>query len=251
MTHAKTSLPSLFLILSCEHATNAIPRSYQSLFRGNEEVLESHRGWDPGTLQLGKALKCRFKVDLHQTTVSRLLVEVNRSVTHPRLFSEFSACLSPDERNNLLVAYYFPYREAVEHAIREAVQRKKTVLHLSLHSFTPQLGTDVRKADIGLLYDPARPLEREFSARWAHLIRQVDPRLKVRKNYPYLGKADGFTTYLRKQFSAADYLGIELEVNQSYMQKSSPAFKRITKTIVASLHKLRGELEQATQHWKI
>jgi len=37
----------------------------------------------------------------------------------------------------------------------------------------------------------------------------------VRFNYPYLGKADGFTTYLRKQFPA-NYMGIELEVNQAF-----------------------------------
>jgi hypothetical protein len=39
----------------------------------------------------------------------------------------------------------------------------------------------------------------------------------VRRNYPYRGTADGFTTYLRRQFSARKYLGIELEVNQSLL----------------------------------
>lgn len=42
-----------------------------------------------------------------------------------------------------------------------------------------------------------------------------NPQLNVRFNYTYLGKADGCTTYLRKQFDK-DYLGIELEVNQQY-----------------------------------
>ena len=37
----------------------------------------------------------------------------------------------------------------------------------------------------------------------------------MRYNYPYLGKADGFTTYLRKQFQT-HYLGIEIEINQKY-----------------------------------
>ena len=40
-----------------------------------------------------------------------------------------------------------------------------------------------------------------------------DPELSVRFNYPYLGKADGFPTYLRKLFPD-NYSGIELEVNQ-------------------------------------
>lgn len=42
-----------------------------------------------------------------------------------------------------------------------------------------------------------------------------NPQLNVRFNYTYLGKPDGFTTYLRKQFDK-DYLGVELEVNQKY-----------------------------------
>jgi hypothetical protein len=41
----------------------------------------------------------------------------------------------------------------------------------------------------------------------------------VRYNYPYLGKMDGFTTYLRKQF-ISNYIGIELEVNQKYVKEN-------------------------------
>jgi hypothetical protein len=37
----------------------------------------------------------------------------------------------------------------------------------------------------------------------------------VRFNYPYLGKADGFTTFMRKQFPK-NYIGIEIEVNQKF-----------------------------------
>lgn len=35
-------------------------------------------------------------------------------------------------------------------------------------------------------------------------------------NVPYNGADDGFTTYLREQFPADKYLGIEIEVNQKY-----------------------------------
>ena len=33
------------------------------------------------------------------------------------------------------------------------------MIHLSSHSFTPELDGKVRKADIGLIYDPARQRE--------------------------------------------------------------------------------------------
>jgi hypothetical protein len=37
----------------------------------------------------------------------------------------------------------------------------------------------------------------------------------VRRNYPYTGKSDGFTAYLRKRFDADRYVGVELEINQA------------------------------------
>ncbi|MEK7393771.1 MAG: N-formylglutamate amidohydrolase, partial [Fibrobacterota bacterium] len=38
--------------------------------------------------------------------------------------------------------------------------------------------------------------------------------LRVRSNYHYLGKGDGFTSHLRKRHGPHDYVGIELEINQ-------------------------------------
>lgn len=43
--------------------------------------------------------------------------------------------------------------------------------------------------------------------------------MNVRFNYPYLGKADGFTTHLRKKFKD-NYIGIELEVNQKFAKNN-------------------------------
>jgi hypothetical protein len=40
--------------------------------------------------------------------------------------------------------------------------------------------------------------------------------LRVRRNYPYLGKADGFTTYLRRHFPVDRYAGVEFEVNPKH-----------------------------------
>ena len=88
------------------------------------------------------------------------------------------------------------------------------MLHLSIHSFTPVLHGQTRNADIGLLYDPGRAGERRLAVAWQKALRKRVPSLRVRRNYPYLGKADGFTTHLRRRFPRA-YLGLELEVNQA------------------------------------
>jgi predicted N-formylglutamate amidohydrolase len=209
------------LVLSCEHATASIPKHFRSLFVGQDEVLQSHRGWDPGTLQLGKRLAKRFQVPLFATKVSRLLIEVNRSLHHPRLFSEFSSPLSPTIKQQLINDHYSPHREAIERQIRSLIKPTQRVLHLSLHSFTGLWEGQPRNADLGLLYDPRRTEERDTCTRWQHLLRAALPELMIRRNYPYLGKADGLTTALRKKFAPSHYLGIEVEVNQNHAPPSA------------------------------
>jgi hypothetical protein len=52
----------------------------------------------------------------------------------------------------------------------------------------------------------------------------------------YLGKADGFTTYLRKQFPES-YIGIEIEINQKFAENYKMSLL-IKKIIYKSLNKL-------------
>jgi hypothetical protein len=39
-------------IVTCEHATNAVPVRWREPFADTPEVLETHRAWDPGALVL-------------------------------------------------------------------------------------------------------------------------------------------------------------------------------------------------------
>ncbi|MFI4875804.1 MAG: N-formylglutamate amidohydrolase, partial [Blastopirellula sp. JB062] len=48
----------------------------------------------------------------------------------------------------------------------------------------------------------------------------LNPDFRIRFNYPYLGKADGLTTSLRKKLTGDRYVGIELEVNQRLVAPS-------------------------------
>jgi predicted N-formylglutamate amidohydrolase len=134
--------------------------------------------------------------------VTRLLVDLNRSPHHPRVFSEWTRGLAAAERARLLARHHAPHRAAVESDVAEQVRRGRRVVHLAVHSFTPELDGVVRTADLALLYDPARQLA------------TVLPRLAVRRNQPYRGASDGLTTWLRRRYPAEAYLGIEIEVSQ-------------------------------------
>ena len=65
------------------------------------------------------------------------------------------------------------------------------------------------------------------------------PDLSIRCNYPYKGNADGFTTYLRKQFSEKKYLGIELEINQKHIITSNLTWERIKHQLGESVNLLQ------------
>ncbi|MFO0912642.1 MAG: N-formylglutamate amidohydrolase [Pirellulales bacterium] len=205
------------LLLTCEHAGNRIPREYAELFRGASDVLASHRGWDPGAMDVAKFLGRRFQLKVPAVFWSRLLVESNRSPTNPRIWSKYTSGLSVDERQRILARYWQPHRDQVETCVRDVLRKGGRVVHIAVHSFTDQLDDEIRNADVGLLYDPARRGEREICRRWELLLRESAPWLRVRRNYPYRGSADGLSTWLRRKFPDSQYVGIELELRQGLL----------------------------------
>lgn len=212
-------MPDLLLILTCEHAGNEVPKEYRQLFLKGRPALNSHRGFDPGALDLFVHLRELAFFSKFQM-VTRLLVEVNRSLHNPQLFSDFSENLSEGEKKKLLEDHYFPYRFSVEDEMRKRISQGNEILHLSVHSFTPILHGQVRRADVGLLYDPARAGEKKLCRALKRTMNHYDPGLLVRFNYPYRGTADGFTTFLRKKFPQ-HYHGVEIEVNQRFAHDNS------------------------------
>ena len=229
------------IIISCEHGGNRVPPEYQRLFRGKQSLLQSHRGMDPGALELAQGLAARLNTPLFSSTNTRLLVDLNRSLHHPRLFSEFTRQCDPEAKTKILENYYYPYRTILETAIRKIAAGGRTALHLSIHSFTPRLGKELRRADVGLLYDPQRQSERDLCRNLQIILGATAGGLIVRRNYPYRGTADGFTTYLRKKYGGGKYLGIEIEINQKYAGANSAQWKRLIQQVSRSV-------ELAVQH---
>lgn len=207
-------MKTLRLLLTCEHAVNTVPDEFTALFSEHQALNCSHRGIDLGALAIAQQMQIHFQVPLICATTTRLLVDCNRSHNTSRCFSEITKPLPKPHKQHILDTYYHPYRQQVESCISDYLNKDNTVLHLSVHSFTPELHGHQRNVDFALLYDPKRPGEKEFARRWQSLLlKQTNP-LRVRMNYPYRGISDGFTTALRRKFNTENYLGIELESNQ-------------------------------------
>jgi predicted N-formylglutamate amidohydrolase len=221
------------LIITCEHAGNEVPEEYQLLFLGHTEILDSHRGWDPGAWSLASCLAKRLNAPLFGCLTTRLLIEANRSPDHEQLFSEFTLPLAASEKEKLIQRFYKPYRERVQATIEKS---NKPLIHLSIHSFTPIWNNLERKTDIGILFDPDRNSELIFSQKFQALLFIHLPDLQIHFNEPYKGTDDGFTTWLRKKYKSADYTGIEIEVNQKFVSnplRIEEAFVKSINTIIS------------------
>ena len=222
-------------LITCEHGGNQVPAPYRRLFRGQRALLDTHRGYDAGALVMAKALAGACGAPLVASTISRLLIDLNRSIGHPQLFSAVTRAAPAETRAQIVEQHYRPYRARVERLVRQGVSRGHRVIHISSHSFTPELDGTVRVADVGLLYNPARRAEAEICARWKESLAALAPELRVRRNYPYAGKADGLTSHLRLCFAESDYVGIELELNQGIVFAAGRRWTALRRVLIDSL----------------
>ena len=219
------------LMITCEHASNALPDFVLRAFRERDgipdEVLASHRGYDIGAYKIFSILVKRLKPDFHSASkFSRLVVDMNRSSTSKSFYSEYTSSL-PSTVKARMLSLWEKYREKIASFVAEKISKKQRkadkealpkVIHLGIHSFTPVLNGVERDADVGILYDPSRPSEAKIAEILIKNILDREPSLRIRKNYPYLGKSDGLTTTLRQKFGPS-YAGLEIEINQKLLSK--------------------------------
>lgn len=212
------------LILTCEHASNKLPASFKRAVPAR--ALKTHRAYDIGAVQVFRKLVNFAKPEFYsEGKFSRLFIDLNRTITNKSAFSDYLR--DNTKAKAQATAYWTEYRTAIEKFVesalkpgspnlsKQAAKAAPSVVHMGIHSFTPELNGKVRNTDIGILYDPRRPQERAYANVIKAEIKRLYPAMKVRFNYPYKGTTDGLTTTLRKKFGAR-YVGIEIEINQKF-----------------------------------
>jgi predicted N-formylglutamate amidohydrolase len=205
-------------LLTCEHASRDVPDEFREAFARAGAVMDSHRAWDPGALGVFSALAPDHADHASRGRATRLLVDLNRSLHHPRLFSEFTRRLPREVRDRIVDHWWRPFRDEAESVVAAWRADGLPVVHLSVHSFTPVLDGHARTADIGLLYDPRRAAELGLARRCRDLL--ADRGWSVRLNYPYRGVADGHTTAMRRRHPEG-FAGFELEINQRLFEDAA------------------------------
>ena len=212
------------LMLTCEHASNRLPAAFKKAVPA--DVLKTHRAYDIGAVHVFRKLVKFAKPEFYcEGKYSRLFVDLNRTITNKSAFSEYYEQLDKATASKVkaqATTYWNEYRTVIEKFVETALKSKTrieksepAIVHLGIHSFTPELNGKVRNTDIGILYDPSRPQERAYANVIKEEIKRLYPAMKVRFNYPYKGTSDGLTTTLRKKFGPR-YVGIEIEINQKF-----------------------------------
>lgn len=207
------------IMLTCEHGGNQIPASYRVQFKAHKDVLSTHRGLDIGVLEIAKLMQKKLKAPFIYSTISRLVVDLNRSLNNPTLFSEFMKRLPKATLQKVLAKYYFPHWVKVRKNIRILLHTEKRVVHVAVHSMTDQLNGQKRKMHLALLYNPAFKNEVGFSSSWIKELRKEFPDYIIARNKPYRGDGDGLTCEMRKENRPDNYVGLEIELNQGMLLK--------------------------------
>lgn len=233
-------MAELALLVSCEHAVNHVPARFRTLFEDQESLLDSHRGYDRGAQLLATELARHFGGTPVSSRVTRLLIDHNRSPDNRSLWSCFSRTLDSSEKKFLIDEFYLPFRAAVAGQIADVVGQGKTLLHLSVHSFTPELDGKVRRTQLGLLYDPRRSREKKFALRWQQQMQQLDPGLRVHCNAPYRGSSDCHQRTYRQIYPESQYLALELEVNQALVAAGAGRWQQVRQLILRSVQAVVG-----------
>ncbi len=213
------------LILTCEHASKRIPAPLRTTAT-DRKWLDTHWGWD-----IGARTVCREMI--RQTggvgvfaRFSRLLADANRAPSHQHLVRcavegevlSFNRDLTIEEVDRRLDRYHAPFHAAIDRTVGARMRQPGDVMLLAVHSFTPQLGDDVRTMDVGVLFDPFEPVARRFRDEIAA------EGFKVALNEPYSGR-NGLMYAAMRHGQAHGALYLELEINQKLIGNAADARK--------------------------
>lgn len=151
--------PTASLMVTCEHASNAVPAELNQLGLSDAQLL-THIAIDIGAAQLAAALRDRLNACLIRARYSRLLVDLNRYSDDPSVVLEVSdevvvpsnAGLDQAEISQRIQRYHTPYHTALSEKLDDLQAHNKKVDMLFVHSFTPQMGGVTRPWHVGLLF---------------------------------------------------------------------------------------------------
>jgi hypothetical protein len=230
-------------LITCEHSTNFVPPKYRPLIPKN--LLKTHLAYDIGAKSVARELGKILKAPVVYGDITRLIIDLNRSETHPNSFSIFSKGLSAKEKSDLIDRHLFRYSKRVQVQVKRILSSKQKLTVLSIHSFTPVFKGKTRRTDIGLLYRTDVKKEADFALSWQRGLKMrlkilgaigSKPRAKlpssrslsfyrkfnIDRNLPYRGHTDCFINSLSDQnIKNQNFVALFIELNQRHLNTAA------------------------------
>jgi predicted N-formylglutamate amidohydrolase len=177
------------IVLLCEHASNALPKSLGTLGLSDED-MQRHIAYDIGAEGTSRILSKLLDAPLILQRYSRLAYDCNRPPEADGAMPELSEIYNIPGNKNLLPSarlartreIYRPFHRAVEDYLDLRAAEKRQTIFVTMHSFNPIYKGKPRDFDVGFLFDRDNWL--------ANFLIKAFPSDKARLNEPY-GPKDG------------------------------------------------------------
>jgi predicted N-formylglutamate amidohydrolase len=188
-----------WLVLVCEHASNALPEGVPELGGDlgiSAETRLSHAAWDIGALGLARELAVRLGsargAVLVHAPLSRLAYDLNRAPDHPSAMPARSEIhdipgnrdLTPATRRARVEAIYRPFHATLADEVAGIMAQGVRPVLIAVHSFTPVFHGQPRAVEFGVIHDDDPTLSLAVVAAAA------GSGLETRLNEPYSAAGD-------------------------------------------------------------
>lgn len=119
-------------LITCCHATCAIPEAQRELFKGHEDRVTSPEGWEPGALNLAQGLAMKLSTPLVHGDVSRLLIDLEQ--IGDAQWSDISINIPDASRMRFADRHNEKFHHAINLKLDEDFKRYDTIIHLDIHT---------------------------------------------------------------------------------------------------------------------
>ena len=230
------------LVLFCDHAGARVPAALHQLGL-MPESFGQHIAIDIGADQVTRQLSRRLNATAVLATYSRLVIDCNRWLDDPRLILPLAdgtpvpgnEGLSDDDRQRRIDEMYWPYHKALCEIIDRAIDRFRSPLIVSIHSFTPVLGDERRPWHVGTFWHRDSRLSDIVVGKL-----RAEEGLVVGDNQPYSAQIGSFSIDYHGWSEGLPHVGVEIRQDQLADQSGIDRFTNLLGDALAvALEKLR------------
>lgn len=201
------------MLLTCDHASNAVPRALDSLGLP-PATLTKHIAWDIGAAAVTRLLAEALDAPAVLAGYSRLVIDCNRDPGDPTSIPVVSDGVAVPGNRDLAEAAraarratcFAPYHMAIDGRLDALLAAGAPPALLSIHSFTPVMAGVVRPWHIGILWDKDGRIPQPLLAALG-----ADPAITVGDNQPYSAREPaGYTVRQHAVQRGLPHVAIEL-----------------------------------------